>query len=118
MKARYVSLLWIPAGTEVVERKVGENAPRGVIRILRQDKTKIAYLVPTKAKWMLTAEDENGNVYEEDVYSIVKYYEHGLRVTKKFREKLEKHMKDYEFEVEKGVFKNLYKCIREFLGVK
>ena len=118
MKAKYVSLLWNPAGTEIVEQNVGERAPRGVIKVVRQDKAKIAYLVPTKATWMLTAEDEDGKVYEEDIYGIVKYYKQNVRVTVNFRKKLEEHLKTYEFEVNGGYLKNLYKCIREYLGVE
>ncbi len=118
MKAKYVSLLWIPAGTEIVERKVGERAPRGVIKVVWQDKTKTAYLVPTKATWMLTVEDVESKVYEEDVYGIVKYYKPNVRVTINFRKKLEEHLKIYEFEVDGRYFKNLYKCIQEYLGVE
>lgn len=117
MKVRNVSLLWTTAGTEIVERKVGEKAPRGVISIVRQDKNGVAYLVPTKARWMLTVEDEEGKTYEEDIYGIVKYYDSNKRVTKTFRAKLEEHIKSYGLEVDGRYFTNLYKCIREFLGV-
>lgn len=118
MKAEYVSLLWNPAGTEIVERKVGERAPRGVIKVMWQDKTKTTYLVPTRATWMLTVKDEEGKVYEEDIYGIVKYYKQNVRVTINFRKKLEEHLMTYEFEVDGKFFKNLYKCIQEFLGVE
>ena len=118
MKAKYVSLLWNQAGTGIVERKVGEKAPRGVIKVLRQDKKTVAYLVPTRATLMLTAKDEAGKVYEEDVYGVLKYYNQKVRVTINLRKRLEEHLREYPLEVDGKFFTNLYPCIREFLGVE
>ena len=117
MKGKYVSLLWIPAGTECVERKVGERAPRGAIKVVRSYRDKTVYLIPKKATLMLTVRGEDGKVYEEDVYGIVKYYKQNVRVTDAFRKKLEEYLKAYEWEVDGSCISNLYSCIREYLGV-
>ena len=118
MKAEYVSLLWNQAGTEIVERKIGEKAPRGVIKVLGQNKKTVSYLVPVKATLMLTAKDKEGTIYEEDVYGLLKYYNQKVRVTVNLRKKLEEHFKEYPLEVNGKFFINLYPCIREFLGVE
>ena len=117
MKVKVVSLLWSSAGTEIVERNVGEKAPRGVIKILGQNNKKVSYLVPTKATLMLTVKDDEGNVYEEDVYGILKYYNQNIRVTINLRKRLEEHLKGYPLEVDGRFFTNLYKCIKEFFYV-
>ena len=117
MKGEYVSLLWNPAGREAVERKIGEKPPLGVIKILRQYKTKTVYLVPKKATWIITVRGENGALYKEDIYGIVKYYKPEIKVTASFRKKLEDYMREYPFEVDENYFHNLYKGVEEFLKI-
>ena len=70
-----------------------------------------------KAQLLLSVKGKNGKSYQEDVYGILKYEYHEIRVTAKFREKLQMYLEKYPFEIDErtGRFINLYKCIETFV---
>lgn len=116
MKAEFCSLEWKKSENEFVERKVGEKAPSGFVKEIRRDALKVVYMIPGKNQYILTVKAEDGKLYEEDVYGIIKYYDSSVRITKNFRIKFEAFMAMQQYVVdERNFIRNLYPSVESFI---
>ena len=116
MDAGFYSLEWKKSENGFVERKVGEKKPSGFVKEVRRYEDKVVYLVPGKTEYILTVKAEDGKLYTEDVYGIIKYYSRDVRITKNFRTKFENFMRAQRYTVDNhGFIKNVYNSIETFL---
>lgn len=116
MIAEFYSLERKKGENGFVERKVGEKKPSGFAKEIRRYEDKVVYMVPGKTQYILTVKAEDGTLYTEDVYGIIKYYSRDVRITKNFRTKFENFMRAQQYTVDDhGFIKNVYNSIETFL---
>ena len=120
MHAFFCSLEWEKGGTVLVKRKPNEKNPLGFIKFIgtNSDGTRV-YLVPEKSTYIISVKGEDGRIYSEDLYGIIKYYNSKVRITKNFRADLEKYMRKQNYTVNHaGVIDGLYRLVEEFLKTR
>lgn len=115
MQAIFHSLEWEKSSTVLIERKPNERKPVGAIKKVgtNYDGTQV-YLVPQKSKYILSVKGEDGTMYREDLYGIIKYYNQSIRITKKFREEMEKYLKTQNYTINHGEIDGLYRLVENF----
>ena len=116
--AKFCSLEWITGNNaEFITRKPGEKKPTAASKEYRRNPDgTIVYMVPKPAIYRLTLRKEDGTLISEDVYGIIKYYKHNVRITKNFRAKFEEFMSTRCYCVEdNGFIKGVYDGVEEFL---
>lgn len=99
MRAKFVSLVWVPS-------KPGkpEQHPVYIGGVKRKFE---------RAKLILALEGEDGKTYSIDIYTHVKYVKDHIRITKHVREQLEYSFKNYSFEVFREEIIGIYAAIRK-----
>lgn len=116
MRAVFHSLEWEKSSTVLIERKPNERKPVGAIKKVgtNYDGTQV-YLVPQKSKYILSVKGEDGKMYREDLYGIIKYYNPKVRITKTFRADLEEYLKNQSYTVNRsGIIDGLYRLVENF----
>lgn len=115
MRAVFHSLEWEKSSTVLIERKPNERKPVGAIKKVgtNYDGTQV-YLVPQKSKYILSVKGEDAKTYSEDLYGIIKYYNQSIRITKKFREEMEKYLKTQNYTINHGEIDGLYRLVENF----
>ena len=117
MIAKFYSLEWKKSDVEFIVRNPGEKKPAGFCKEFKHnDDGTIVYMVPKKNQYILTLETENGDFVSEDVYGVIKYYKHDVRITKRFREKYKSFMRTRNYQVEaNGFIRGIYDGTEEFI---
>ena len=119
MIATFCSLEWKQSNNVFIEQKPNQRKPSGVSKLVkRKPDGTLVYLVPKKNTYILSVQAEGGNIYTEDVYGIIKYYNSKARITKNFRSKFEDYMKVQSYSIDKfGCIEGLYRTIETFLSI-
>lgn len=117
MIAKFYSLEWKKSDVEFIVRKPGERKPTGTCKeIKRNGDGSIVFMIPKRNQYILTVKTENGNFFSEDVYGVIKYYNHDVRITKNFRASFESFMRTREYIVEdNGFIRGIYNGVEEFI---
>ncbi len=116
MIANFCSLEWKKSDTEFVVRAPGEKKPSGYCKEFKRNPDgSTVYMIPKNNVYILTLKTEDGNLVSEDVYGVIKYYKHDVRITKNFRERFEAFMRTRKYEVESnGFIRGIYDGTQEF----
>ena len=115
--ADFVSLEWKNSTQKFVETSVKAKKPSSLAKVVRRQGDKVVYMVPAKSSYILTVITESGNKFEEDIYGIIKYHlPSNKRITPRFRECFEKHMKQQMYTVDesRNAIVGLYGMVADF----
>lgn len=116
MFAIFYSLEWKKSEANFIEQKATQRKPSGYAKEIRRYEDKVVYMIPEKNQYILTVQAENGQLYSEDVYGIIKYYKRNVRITKNFRIKFEDFMRTQDYSIDNhGCIQKLYLSIETFL---
>lgn len=117
MIAKFCSLEWKKSDIEFVLRKLGEKKPTTTCKEYKRNTDgSIVYMVTKANEYVLTITAENGQKFSEDVYGVIKYYNHNVRITKNFRIKFENFMRTRNYTVDNnGFIRGIYDSVEVFL---
>lgn len=117
MIAKFCSLEWKKSDVEFITRKPGEKKPTTTCKEYKRNADgSVVYMVTKPNEYVLTLQTEDGKQVSQDVYGVIKYYNHNVRITKNFRAKFESFMRTRNYSVDdNGFIRGIYDGVEAFL---
>lgn len=116
MLAKFCSLEWKDSSTEFITRKPGEKKPTTTCKVYKRNPdNSIVYMVNKPNVYLLTLKKKDGTFVSEDIYGVIKYNNHRMRITKNFRAKFEAFMSARSYSVDdNGFIRGIYDGVEDF----